>query len=90
MFSGTPHLIKPSALEWASWARLGSLCRPSMNETAAKWNFLGKNNEVAHHYQDAWGRVELSESQLADAFTEAVKQVSWYDEKSNWFLQGFV
>jgi hypothetical protein len=54
-----------------------------MNETAAKWNFLGKNNEVAHHYQDAWGRVELSESQLADAFTEAVKQVSWYDEKSN-------
>jgi hypothetical protein len=49
--------------------------------STAKWNF-GKDRQVAARYQDPWGRVDLSDSQLQEAIDKAVAQVSWYDEKS--------
>jgi hypothetical protein len=50
-------------------------------DSRAKWNF-GKDREVAARYQNAWGQVDLSESQLQEAIDKAVGQVSWYDEKA--------
>jgi hypothetical protein len=50
-------------------------------DSRAKWNFE-RDREVAARYQNAFGKVELSESQLQEAIDKAVGQVAWYDERT--------
>src|SRR5438552_7891567 len=40
-----------------------------------------RNRKVADEYRNAYGDVELSESQVKVAVEKSIRQVAWYDEK---------
>jgi hypothetical protein len=50
-------------------------------DSSAEWKYEGKTRKVAPRYKNVFGRVEFSETHLAEAYTKAVEQVTWYDER---------
>ncbi len=50
-------------------------------DSRADWDYRAVSRRVADQHRNASGEVEFSEEQLKDAIGQAIKQITWYDEK---------
>jgi hypothetical protein len=52
-------------------------------DSRAEWTHGKKKKSVVSQYRNAYGEVEISDEQLADAVARAIEQIKWYEGRLN-------
>ncbi len=50
------------------------------HDSQVKWNYNGKDKEIASDFTNHQGCLEIKEEQLEEAIRGSIRQITWYDE----------